>query len=115
MSHLPVRTSCCVGTVKTNLEVVSAPKAAARIGKEDLLERKREIKTLILQQFSEVLYAVLNPLGLFPDSKGKYKGKTLLARLICELYQDHRDPKNGCKCSEILCSALMKPSDLAGA
>lgn len=66
--------------MKTNLEVVSAQKAAAWIGKEDLLERKREIKTLLLQRFSEVLYAVLNPLGLFPDSNGKYKGKTLLGQ-----------------------------------
>jgi len=34
---------------------------------------------------------------------------------MSELYQDHRDPRNECKCSEISCSAFMKPSNPAAA
>lgn len=35
------RNSCCVGTVKTNLELVSAQRAAASTSKKDISERKK--------------------------------------------------------------------------
>lgn len=55
---------CCVGTVTTNLEVVSAQRAAASTGKKDILKRKKRH----FEQLSEVLYAALNSLDLLSDS-----------------------------------------------
>lgn len=71
---------------------------------------EKEIKTLILQWFSEVLYAVLSSLGLFTDSR--CKEKTLLVQAVSwsKITETLKANVNVLRS----CSVLIKPSVLAG-